>query len=193
MYIKVYVTEAEKEHLQEVSRLKKMSLSELYYRQLDPLLKTPAHRFLTVEQPSGITEGKNVLVHLTADEYAQVLRQAHGMALSRYFRKILLNQKEPVKIQVYTEDISLLTMRVSKYIDQLYSFIAALAIRQQLYEADYERLIQIADDTRIALREAATYAKKNRDSIRNTGIRYLRKELQRAVKEVMNGFYTPKP
>lgn len=193
MYIKVYITEVEKEHLQEIARLKEISLSELCYRQLDSLLKTPAHRFLTYKEKSEITEGKKITVHLTADEYAQALRQAHGMALSRYFRKILLTQKEPIKIQIYTEDISLLTMRVSKYIDQLYSFIAALAIRQQLYEADYERLIQIADDTRIALREAATSAKKNRDSIRNSGMRYLRKEIQRAVKEVMDSFYSPKP
>lgn len=193
MYIKVYITEVEKEHLQEIARLKEISLSELCYRQLDSLLKTPAHRFLTCKEKSEITEGKKITVHLTADEYAQALRQAHGMALSRYFRKILLTQKEPIKIQIYTEDISLLTMRVSKYIDQLYSFIAALAIRQQLYEADYERLIQIADDTRIALREAATSAKKNRDSIRNSGMRYLRKEIQRAVKEVMDSFYSPKP
>ena len=55
--------------------------------------------------------------------------------------------REPIHIEVYTEDISTLTLKVSGYIQRLYSSISALAIRQQLYKADYNYLIQIANDT----------------------------------------------
>lgn len=132
------------------------------------------------------------MVHLTADEYALLLSQSQGMPLSKYFRKILLQQKTPIPIQIYTDDISILTMKVSKYIDQLNNFIAALAIRQQLHEADYERLIQIASDTETALRETGTYARKNRSSIRAAGIRILRKEIQKAVEKWMETYYSIK-
>lgn len=192
MYIKVYLSETEKSHLQEIAEEKRISLSELCYRQLDPLLKSPVHRFLTEDKEAPSTEGKNILVHLTADEYTLLLSQAQGMPLSRYFRKILLQQKTPIPIQIYTDDISILTMKVSKYIEQLNNFIAALAIRQQLHEADYERLLQVASDTETALREAGTNARKNRSSIRAAGIRILRKEIQKAVKKWMETYYSIK-
>ena len=76
-------------------------------------------------------------------------------------------------------------MQVSGYIQRLYSFIAALAIRQQLYEADYNHLIQIANDTQKALRDVANYAKANRSSIRAAGVRILRKEIKKAVEKQM--------
>lgn len=192
MYIKVYLSETEKNHLREIAEKKRISLSELCYRQLDPLLKSPVHRFLTEDKEAASTEGKNILVHLTAYEYALLLSQSQGMPLSRYFRKILLQQKTPIPIQIYTDDISILTMKVSKYIEQLNNFIAALAIRQQLHEADYERLIQIASDTETALREAGTYARKNRSSIRAAGVRILRKEIQKAVEKWMETYYSIK-
>lgn len=189
MYIKVYLSETEKNHLQKIAEKKRISLSELCYRQLDPLLKSPVHRFLTEDNKATSTEGKNILVHLTAEEYTLLLSQAQEMPLSRYFRKILLQQKMPIPIQIYTDDISILNVKVSKYIGQLNNFIAALAIRQQLHEADYERLIQIASDTEAALREAGAYARKNRSSIRAAGIRILRKEIQKAVEKWMETYY----
>lgn len=76
-------------------------------------------------------------------------------------------------------------MQVSGYIQKLYRFIAALAIRQQLYEADYNHLIQIAIDTQKALRDVANYAKANRSSIRAAGVRILRKEIKKAVEKQM--------
>lgn len=72
-------------------------------------------------------------------------------------------------------------MKVSGYIQRFYSFIAALAIRQQLYEADYNHLIQISCDAQKALRDVANYVKANRSSIRSSGVRILRKEIKKAV------------
>lgn len=185
MYIKVYLTEIEKNHLQEIAKMRDISLSELCYRQLNPLLKAPAHEFLTDTLEPDPVGKKRITVHLSEKEHSLLLNLSNGMPLSKYIRKSLLRQKEPIRIEVYTNDISALTVKVSKYIDRLNSFIAALAMREQLYEADYRHLIQIADDTKIALRDAATVAKKNRYSIRTSGVRILRKEIQKAVEKQM--------
>ena len=74
---------------------------------------------------------------------------------------------------------------MSGYIQRLYSFIAALAIRQQLYEPDYNHFLQIANDTQKALRVIANYVKANRSSIRASGVRILRKEIKKAVEKQM--------
>lgn len=116
-----------------------------------------------------------------------MLKGSKDMPLSQFMRNQYLSRLEPIKISVYTDDISALTMRVSVYIEQFHNFVAALAIHRQLYEADYKRLIQIADDTKKALRDVATFTKANRTSIRASGVRILRKEIKKALEKHFAG------
>lgn len=190
MYIKVYVTEEEKTQLETIAKDRKVPLSRLCYEQVIPLLHNPLADSVFTQ-----TDGSNrepiteiITLHLSNSEYAALVNRAKGTPLSKYIRNTMLYRSEPVRIEVYTEDISILTMKVSGYIEQLHNFIAALAIRRQLYEADYERLIQIANDTKSALRDAANYAKANRSSIRASGVRILRKEIKKAIeKQLLTG------
>lgn len=186
MYIKLYVTEEEKAQLDVIAKKRNVALSRLCYEQIIPLLHNPLTDSIS-SQPNGtdrepITE--IVALHLSSSEYAALTRNAKGTPLSKFIRNTLLYRSEPIRIEVYTDDISILTMKVSGYIEQLHNFIAALAIRRQLYEADYERLIQIANDTKTALQDAANYAKANRSSIRASGVRILRREIKKAVEKL---------
>ncbi|MCI7130411.1 MAG: hypothetical protein MSA09_07625 [Lachnospiraceae bacterium] len=185
MYLKLYLSEQEKRHLESIAENRGISLSRLCYEQIVPLLSDPLEL-----PPEGRTGSKNSLkldrcvkVYFTDSEYQELLTASKGLPLSRFIRKEYLSRKEPVVISVYTDDISALAVKVSAYIEQLNNFIAALAIRRQLYEADYQKLIQIANDTQIALKEVATYTKNNRKSIRASGVRILRKEIHRAVQQ----------
>ena len=193
MYIKLYLSEQEKKRLEDIATAKKVSVSKLCYEQVLPLL---SGSFLSIDDYEYGTDGNNdenlkydrcVKVYFTDNEYQTLLKGAKGMPLSRYMRNQYLSSLEPVEISVYTDDISALTMKVSKYIEQLHNFIAALAIRRQLYEADYNRLIQIADDTKKALRDVATFTKANRASIRSSGVRILRKEIKKALEKQFAG------
>ena len=123
-------------------------------------------------------------VYFTESEYASLQSDAKGLPLSRFIRKEFLSRKEPVKILVDTDDISFLTMKVSAYTERLNNLIASLALQQQLCESDYEQLLQIASGTEKALRDAANYAKANRTSIRASGERILRKEIQRVLEKL---------
>lgn len=188
MYIKVYLSEQEKKQLEDIAGRKKVSVSKLCYEQLAPLLSAPLAIPNNVkEEPAQIKFNNRVPVYFSEKEHQALLSDAKGISLSSYLRKEFLSRREPVRISVYTDDISVLTLKVSRYIDQLNNFIAALAIRRQLYDADYERLIRIADDTKTALRDAATYAKANRNSIRASGVRILRKEIKKAVEKLQGG------
>ena len=193
MYIKLYLSGQEKKHLEDIAEAKKVSVSKLCYEQVLPLLSSS---FLSVNDFECGTDSSNdenlkydrcVKVYFSDREYQNLLKGAKGMPLSRYLRNQYLSRKEPVKISVYADDISALTMKVSGYIEQLHNFIAALAIRRQLYEADYNRLIQIADDTKKALRDVANFTKANRASIRASGVRILRKEIKKALEKQLAG------
>lgn len=184
MYIKIYLSEQEKQLLEGIAKEKDVSISKLCREQLKPLLSGNA---LSTEQSTADNTNhlqrytQYVKVYFTEAEYQDLLSEAKKMPLSKYVRKEFLARRNPINLTVYTEDIAALSIKVSGYIEQLHNFIAALAIRRQLYEADYERLIQIANDTKTALKDAAGAAKANRSSIRASGVRILRKEIQKAV------------
>lgn len=187
MYIKLYLTEPEKLQLEKQAAKKNISVSGFCHDRIFPLSSVlpdaPGSKESSKERYSHA-----VKVYFTDSEYAALLSDAKGLPLSRYVRKEFLSRKEPVQLSVYTDDISALTVKVSGYIEQLHNFIAALAIRRQLYEADYERLMQIAEDTRTALRETAANAKANRSSIRASGVRILKKKIRQALEmQLSNG------
>jgi len=193
MYIKLYLSEQEKKRLENIATAKKVSVSKLCYEQVLPLL---SGSFLSVDDfecGTGNSNDENlkydrcVKVYFSDKEYQALLKGAKGIPLSRYMRNLYLSRLEPVEISVYTDDISALTMKVSGYIEQFHNFIAALAIRRQLYEADYNRLIQIADDMKKALRDVANFTKANRASIRSSGVRILRKEIKKALEKQLTG------
>lgn len=78
-------------------------------------------------------------------------------------------------------------MRVSDYHVQLQNFIAALYLRNELYDSDRNRLLEIARNTQIALRDVANITRANRNAIRSNGTRWLKREIKRILKE--NGYY----
>ncbi len=183
MYIKVYVSSQEKEQLDKIADAKGIALSRLCYEQITPLIHNPVMNVEKMESGDSETRDEIITLHLSKEEYAFLQKNASGMPLSRYIRNMLLYKYEPIKIQVSTDDISILTMKVSGYMELLHRFIAGLAVRQQLHQADYDKLMQIASDTQKAIRDAANYAKANRTSIRNTGVRILRAEIKKAVEK----------
>ena len=185
MYIKVYVSEKEKQQLESIAAKRKVPLSKLCYDQIYPLFSNPLTGTLIFLEKSPMDEKctESVTVHLTPTEHQTLIQKSGGIALSRYIRNMLFYDFKPITISIFTEDIALLSMTVSGYIREFHSFVAGLAIRQQLYEVDYRRLIQIANDTAIALRDVANHTYANRKSIRNTCNRILKSEIKRAVEK----------
>ncbi len=74
---------------------------------------------------------ESVTIHLTHTEHQTLIQKAGGIALSRYIRNVLFYNFKPITIQIFTEDISLLSATVSSYVQEFHNFVAGLAIRQQ--------------------------------------------------------------
>lgn len=204
MYIKLYLTRQEKTQLDVLAKQKQMSVSKLCHDRVFPLqdlegvdLPQIKESILSIQEevPPSLTDetqksyssrtcSHSVKVYFTESEFASLQSDAKGLPLSRFIRKEFLSRKEPVKILVDTDDISFLTMKVSAHTERLNNLIASLALQQQLCESDYEQLLQIASETEKALRDAATYAKANRTSIRASGVRILRKEIRRVLEKL---------
>ncbi len=183
MFVKFYLDESEKLKLEEIAKAKNKSLSKLCYDQILPLLSKPIIN--TDYLGDRTSESDNcthyVKVYFSKGEYESLIREANGMPLSRFLRNAFISKMKPIELTIYTDDIASLALQVSEYSRKLSNFIAGLAIREQLYEADYQRLTQIASDTHKALQDVAKAVKANRKSIRASGVRILRKEIKKAL------------
>ncbi len=188
MFVKFYLDESEKLKLEEIAKARNVSLSRLCYDQIRPLFyeRTLSPDCMDDKPDSGNYNKCFVKVYFSEQEYQSLVADADGLPLSKYMRNEYLSRKKPIEITIYTDDIASLSLQVSDYARQLRNFIAGLAIREQLYEADYQRLIQIASDTQKALRDVATAVKANRKSIRASGVRIIRKEIKRALEKQLS-------
>lgn len=193
MYVKVYMTEQEKETLSGLADKKGLALSHLIYERLLPLLHDKAEETATFNTLSSrVTSDRDNLtetltLHLSRPEIRLLQELAKGTPLSVYARYLLFQTQTPAVIQVESDDIAALTLTVSAYLEQLRNFAAALYVRNELYDADRNRLMEIATRTEAALRQTAAYTKANRQSIRASGNRWLKQELKRILTE--RGYY----
>lgn len=186
MYIKVYVTEPEKEALSKLAEKKNTSLSKLIHSHILPLIHddlADMAAFDALEPDLDAALDKTCTLHLTGTEYALLQKQSGGTPLSVYIRYLIFRSRSPAIVEIASDDISALTLKVSAFLEQLRNFTAALYIRNELHDADRNRLMEIAANTEKALRQTAAYTKANRASIRASGVRWLKKELRRILKE----------
>ena len=181
MYVKVYMTEQEKETLSCLADKKGLALSHLIYERLLPLLHDRAEEAAAFDTLANrVTSDRATLtetltLHLSRPEVRLLQELAKGTPLSVYVRYLLFLTQTPAVIQIDAEDIAALTLTVSAYLEQLRNFAAALYVRNELYDADRNR------------RQTAAYTKANRQSIRASGNRWLRRELKRILAE--RGYY----
>lgn len=181
MYVKLYLSEEEKTCLERIAEARGISLSSLCYSQILPLLRNPLQYTSLDASKKRENCDRKITLHLTSGEYDFLIKKANGTQVSKYLRNMILYHTEPVNIVVYTDDISALSIKVTKFIEHFEGFVAALALHQQLYEADYKRLTELAEDIKDALRDTARNCLLNRKSIRSSGVKILKQEIKREL------------
>ncbi len=185
MYVKVYMSDQEKTTLSRLAEKRGLALSQLIYAQLLPLLHDEAEDMAAfdtlsdIAEPAAITQ--TLTLHLSGPEMSLLQKQAKGTPLSVYVRYLLFKTRTPAVIEIVSDDIAALSLMVSSYLEQLRNFAAALYVRNELFDADRNRLMEIAANTETALRQAAAHTWTNRKAIRASGSRWLRKELKRIL------------
>ena len=106
MYIKIYLSEQEKQQLETIADQKDVSVSKLCREQLKPLLSGST---LLAEQSTAANSDhlqrytQYVKVYFTEAEYQSLLSEAKRMPLSRYVRKEFLSRRNPINIMVLIE------------------------------------------------------------------------------------------
>jgi len=92
---------------------KKIPLSKLCHAHVISLLHNPMKdsTIYLLVQTNWEKCTHSVTLHLSDSEYDTLTKRANGSPLSRYIRSILLYRSETIHIEVYTEEISILTCK----------------------------------------------------------------------------------
>lgn len=180
-FVKVNVTPGEKRQIEMLARQHNMSASAFVKSYLSPILRInpevdapydyePEERDLRVE------------IRVSENEMKTIKEKAGAKSVASYVRNTALNGSKTLRIEVYDDDIVDLMHRVQPQIDTLFGVVKALQLQKQLQPAQYTRLEELLYGISKDIRNVVSNVRKNRNSIRQTRLRELRRRCNAAIK-----------
>lgn len=180
-HIKVNVSQAEKNIIEELARQQNLSTSAFVKKQLE--------QFLTTEETVNVSheylaDCKNHIVKVPVSEYEllTIKNNAGAKTVAAYVRDAALNGTKVIRVEVYDDDIVDLMHRTQPQLTRIFNIVNALQVQNKLQDSQYQKLEEILTSISKDIRNTASYVRKNRTSIRQTRLRELRKRCNAAVK-----------
>lgn len=181
-FIKVNMTQDEKDKIENLARQHKMSTSAFVKSQLSSIL--------AADEPAASApfnyeaEGRDIRIEIRVSEREMETIKANAgvRTIAAYVRDAALNGSKIIKVEVYDDDIVELIHRVQPRIDSIFGVVKALQMQQQLHDNQYARLESLLNEISKDIRGTVSSVRKNRNSIRQTRLRELRRRCNDAIK-----------
>ena len=180
-FIKVNVSKAEKDRLNDLARQNQMSTSAFVKSQLEDVM----HDVEPVDVPYSYEPSFRdhiMRIPVSPKEFATIKEKAGSKTIAAYVRDAALNGSKVLKVEVYDDDIMDLIHIIQPQIETLFHVITALQLQHQLQPAQYNRMESLLENISDDIRKAVSYTRKNRNSIRQTRLRELRKRCDTTIK-----------
>lgn len=179
--VKINVTQDEKDKLEKLAQQQHMSTSAFVKSQLSSLLQENNEASVPYEYEADCRD--HVLkVPVSSKEYGTIKAKAGAKTIAAYVRDAALNGSKVIKVEVYDDDISELIGNIQPRLDRIYGVIDALRHQNQLHDTQYARLEGLLNDISKDIRGTVSLVRKNRNSIRQTRLRELRKRCDNAIR-----------
>lgn len=180
-FIKVNMTQAEKDRISDLAKQNHRSVSAFVKDQIAPLLR--AEEFADVPYSYEADDRKHVMrVPVSQKEFATIRAKAGDQTIAAYVRDTALSGKKTIRVEVYDDDIVDLMHRVQPQIDAIFGIAKALQLQKQLQPAQFARLDALLSDIQRDIRSVTADVRENRSSIRQTRLRELRRRCDYAMK-----------
>lgn len=180
-HILVHMTQDEKDKIENLARQHKMSTSAFVKSQLTSLLSDEPAPSVPFNYEA---EGRDIRIEIRVSEREMetIKAKAGARTIAAYVRDAALNGSKIIKVEVYDDDIVELIHRVQPRIDSIFGVIKALQMQNRLHDAQYARLEGLLNDIAKDIRGTVSSVRKNRNSIRQTRLRELRRRCNDAIK-----------
>lgn len=181
-FVKVNMTKDEKDKIEKLARQHRMSTSAFVKSQLSSIL--------TDDEPipdapfNYEAEGRDIRIEIRVSEreLETIKAKAGARTIAAYVRDAALNGSKILKVEVYDDDIVDLEHRIQPQIDRIFGIAKALQMQSQLKEAQYLQLENLLSSILKDIRGTVSNVRKNRNSIRQTRLRELRRRCNDAIK-----------
>ena len=180
--VKIYLTERERGILKERAAKCELSVSAFVKDLLSDVWDEDESLFCEWKQETK--RNRFIQIRVTTEEYERIRHLAGDGSLSSYARRSLLSGKTPISIFVATDDIVSFDFAVSEKLQHFQNVIEALAYRSVLQPQESEKLLSLLTEIRDEMKEMTHYARNNRQSIRNAGLRWLKKKYHNERKKM---------
>lgn len=180
-FVKVNMTQDEKSKIEKLAKQHQMSTSAFVKSQLSSLLQNEEIVSAPYEYEA---EGRNhvIRVPVSPRELETIKAKAGARTIAAYVRDAALNGSKILKVEVYDDDIVDLEHRIQPQIDRIFGIAKALQMQSQLKEAQYLQLEILLSSILKDIRGTVSNVRKNRNSIRQTRLRELRRRCNDAIK-----------
>ena len=138
---------------------------------------------------------KDIYVSVSEEEHALIKALAGNRPMAAYVREAALSGKKTIHYDIYDEDILYLIREVEPKLTQILQGMKFLVAQNQLLPQQYEKWTQTIDELSENIREMRNQTMKNRQSIKASRLRELRRRSQAAIEKNENykAVFNPNP
>lgn len=181
-FLKVNVSEKEKALVDAKAKAAGMSTSAFIKSHITDLLGYEEDEYLPPFEYDGAERNNEIHVNLSDAELQAIQQFTKGQTYSSYLRRIGTNGPRVIHVDVYDEDIVDLEHRITPKIESMFGVIYALKMQKQLHDNQFERIEKLLTEILAELRKVIRSTRKEREALRKSRIRELRKRCDYAIK-----------
>lgn len=182
--MKLYLSPEDKEQLEALAAKKGQSLSAYVRDVLKKELPKKDKNIIDKDEitPGGLKE-KSIKIYLTEAEYNAIKEEAGDVSISTYFRNYILDKASGKYIfEIKTDDITELNETMAEINMHIDGFIGALRFRNDIYQADIERLEGLLAKANEAVTTLSKDVYNNREITRKNAKKDLKARIKKVVK-----------
>jgi len=181
-FIKVNVSQDEKDWIEELAKLHGMSASAFAKDKLFFTLHGKENETNTKFNYKAESRNVRIETRVSEREMETIKENAGTKTVAQYVRDTALNGSKVINIEVYDDDITDLIQRIQPKVDRILGITKALQMQNKLHDNQYIHLEELLNSIYKDLRSTVSAVRKDRNSIRQTRLRELRRRCNTAIK-----------
>ena len=180
-HILVHVTQDEKDKIDALAKKHNMSTSAFVKMQLASLLSEEQEINAPFEYEAECRDNR-IEIKVSDREMDTIKTNAGGRTIAAYVRDAALNGSHVIKIDVYDNDIKELLHLLHPTVTKVHGIIDAIRVMGEVQDVQYLKLMETLNTIQRNMKMVAENVYKNRNSIRQSGLRELRRNRKIAIK-----------
>ena len=190
--ITIYLEKEEKEYL--VKKAKASGITaNAYIRNELFREKRPNMQMQGTVQVDELLDGsvernRSVTTYLSEEEYQYVKKNAGGLSVASFVRKLLLAPNSKYTFDVKTDDLDDIRKSLSDFNLRMDGIIGALRYRSELYGSDIMNMKRLMDEVNESVKKSLVTVMTDRKYVKKKGVQHLQNQINKLLEKTENQY-----